>query len=495
VTRHGSLAWVLAAVLAAGAARADEQPKDDPGVVVDPDAEAASPAPEFTDTTFGPRYVVEQIVVRGNRKTKEALILAELGLAPGDTVSGSDARVEAARFRLLALGHFLDARLSVQRGTKRGGVVLLVEVEERGTIVINELYPSTSAATIFWGGADVSETNFLGRGINLGGGFVASTTPVVPYAVPGLGLRLHGSIPERRGPGGLAVSATALFNDGSEFYQAAGADGDPDPDLWVATRTRRAGGIFGLGKTFARVWHLSGDLRGESVRATLPPQRTRVLPTGAQTPIDFEIDEGDSRVATVALTLDRDTRSDPVLPRSGSRVVASLEGGGAAISSYSFAKALVQASFYAKMPRGHALGLHLLGGAILGDAPYFDRFYIGDLNPLLPRRALGMAFSTQSSRDLLGTGIEHQRYGNYAARALIEYAIPMWRRRGFVYGGDFFAAVGVLGLASNGDLRPPGGLTWGLAPIDLTADLGFRLDTYVGIFTVSIANALSRSSF
>ena len=65
-------------------------------------------------------------------------------------------------------GYFLDVRLSVTRGAARGGVVLVVEVEERGTIVINELFPSTSAATTFWGGADVSETNFLGRGINLG---------------------------------------------------------------------------------------------------------------------------------------------------------------------------------------------------------------------------------------------------------------------------------------------------------------------------------------
>ena len=32
-------------------------------------------------------------------------------------------------------------------------------------------------------------------------------------------------------------------------------------------------------------------------------------------------------------------------------------------------------------------------------------------------------------------------------------------------------------------------------PIDLTGDLGLRLDTYVGIFTISIANALSRISF
>jgi outer membrane protein assembly factor BamA len=501
--RYACLFWALGAALAAPPARAAEtesapvgESVDETGVVVDPDAEAAAPAPDFVDPSFGPRYVVEQIVVRGNRKTKESLILVELGLAPGDTVSGADARVEAARFRLLALGHFLDARLSVQRGSKRGGVVLLVEVEERGTLVVNELYPSTSAATLFWGGADLSETNFLGRGINLGAGFVASTTPMVPNAIAGLGLRVHGSIPERRGPGNLALSATALFNDGSEFYRVAGPSSNPDPELFTATRTRRAGGIFGVGKTFARVWHLSGDLRGESVHATFPPQQTRFLPDGVQVPIDFDILQGSSRVATVALTLDRDTRSDPVLPRGGSRVVASFEAGGTALSgSYTFAKALVQASLYAKMPRGHALGLHLLGGAIVGDAPYFDRFYIGDLNPLLPRRALGMTFSTQSSRDFLGTTIDRYRYGDYAARVLVEYAIPIWRRHGFVYGGDFFLAGGVLGLGSDGDFKPPGGLTWDTLPIDLTADLGLRLDTYVGIFTISIANALSRSSF
>ena len=457
------------------------------------DDDTTTPAPEFVDPAFGPRYVIEEIVVRGNRKTKTALILAELGLAPGDTVGASDPRVDAARFRLLALGHFLDARLSVERGKQRGGVVLLVEVEERGTLVINELYPSTSDATAFWGGADVSDTNFLGRGINLGGGFVASTKPIVLGAERGLGLRLHGSLPERQGPGGLGLSATALYNDGSEFYRQAGADDDPDPGRFVAANTRRAGGVVGASKTLTRAWHAGLDVRGESVHATLPAQRVRTLPDGTTKPIAFDVLAGDSRVATVALTLDYDTRSDPVLPRSGARVVGTVEAGGKLVGgSYGFAKALVQASLYAKMPHGHALGLHLLGGAIAGDAPYFDQFYIGDLNVLLPRRALGMSFSTLPSHDLLHTSIAGHRYDDYAGRILLEYAIPIWRRRGFVYGGEAFAAAGVLGMTSDGD---PAVTSWHTLPIDLTGDLGLRLDTYIGIFTISIANALSRSSF
>jgi hypothetical protein len=479
------------------ASTATDDADGDVAAALDDDGPAvAAPAPEFVEPAFGPRYVIGDIVVRGNARTKTSLILAELGLGVGDTLVASDPRVDAARFRLLALGHFLDARLSVQRGARRGVVVLLVEVEERGTLIINELYPSTSSATAFWGGADVSDTNFLGRGVNLGAGFVVSTKPIVLNAEQGLGLRLHGTIPERQGPGGLALSATALFNDGSEFYRLTGEDSDADPGRFVAANTRRAGGVLGASRTLTRALRLGVDLRGESVFASLPPQNLRTFPDGSTAPIDFDIRAGASRVVTAAVTLDYDTRSDPILPRSGGRVVGTLEAGGPPVgSSYAYGKALVQASLYTKMPRGHALGLHLLGGAIVGEAPYFDRFYIGDLNLLLPRRALGMSFSTLPSRNLLHTSIAGHRYDDYAARVLVEYAIPVWRRRGIIYGGDFFAAVGLLGMASDGDLSPPGGLTWSKLPVDLTGDVGLRLDTYVGIFTISIANALARSSF
>jgi outer membrane protein insertion porin family len=510
-THIGRRAGLLVALAAGGvgavtpARAADTEPSQPAESEAAADAAAATPpsetldaepGPEFVDPRFGPRYVIERIEVTGNKRTKESLILeqlAESGLVPGDSVDASDARAEAARYRLLALGHFLDARLSVLRGTRRGGAVLRVEVEERGTIVINELYPATSAATAFWGGADVSDTNFLGRGVNLGGGFVASTRPVVTGAQRALGLRLHASVPERRAWGGLGFSATALFNDGSELVRVAGADDDPNPALFTAVGTRRVGGVVGATRTLTHAWHLSLDLRGEAVRGRLPATNTRTLPSGVIVPVDFDLRDGASRVATVAATLDYDTRSDPVLPRGGTRVTASLEAGGSVIaSSYTFAKALVQASTYFKMPRGHALGLHLLGGAILGDPAYFDEFFVGDLNPLLPRRAMGMNFSTLPSRNLLGSSIARHRYDDYASRVLVEYAIPVWRRRGLVYGGDVFAAAGLFGMASKGDLSSA---RWSALPIDLTADLGLRLDTYVGIFTISIANALSRSSF
>ena len=462
-----------------GAARADD---DLPDV---PDEEAP-----FADARFGPRYVINDVVVRGNAKTARSIILAEaaaIGLAPGANVDASDPRVEAVRYRLLTLGYFLDARLKVVRGASRGGVVLVIEVEERGTIVINDLFPSTSAATAFWGGADVSETNFLGRGITLGAGLVASTKPVVLDAARGLGIRVRGAVPAIGGPYGLALSATGLYNDGSEFYRRMpGNDSDGDPGLFVASRVRRAGGVLGVGKDFMRVpLHARLDFREEVVDATLSSFQ-----------VDYMVKPGTSRLGSVSGSLELDTRSDPILPRSGMRLALSIEAATAALgSSYDFVKTVAEGSFYWRMPRGHALGLHLFAGAIGGEAPFFDRFFVGDLNLLLPRRALGINFSTLPSRNVLGTSIAHHRYDSYAGRVLLEYAMPIWRRRGFVYGGDAFVAAGLFGMASPGDALGAGPFSFSKLPIDVTADLGLRLDTYVGIFTISIANALSRSSF
>jgi len=479
---------VSSGLLRASAARAAEEPPATPEDV----AEAAAKAVAFPDQRFGPRYVIDEVVVKGNLKTETSIIIAEtaaLGLVKGAAVDASDPRIEAVRYRLLALGYFLDARLSVTRGANRGGVVLVVDVEERGTLVINELFPSTSAATAFWGGADISETNFLGRGINLGGGFVASTEPVVTGAHAGLGLRLRVAVPPIGGPYGLSLAVTGLYNDGSEFYRVSGDAEDPNPKDFIANRVRRAGGIVGIGKDFRSRIHLGLDFREEAVMATLPTSPSMM-------PIDFMIKDGSSRVGSITASVDLDTRSDPILPRSGMRIALSLEAASGLLgSSYDYVKTTVEGAFYRPMPRGHALGFHLFVGGIAGDAPYFDRFFIGDLNLLLPRRALGINFSTLPSRNLLNTTIAHHRYDQYAARALVEYAVPIWRRRGFIYGGDAFVGVGLLGMASPGDFVPPGDSGLDSLPIDLTGDLGLRLDTYVGIFTISIANALTRTSF
>jgi outer membrane protein insertion porin family len=488
-------AALLALLLAWPAGARAQTPTDVPPM---PEAvgDEATPAPALAPAppSFGPRYVLEGIVVRGNHKTDTAVITRELGLAVGEVVGATDPRVEAARLRLFSLGYFLDVKFSLEKGARPPGAILVVTVEERGTIVANAIYLGTSEATSVWGGLDVAETNFLGRGIGLGGGFVTSTRPKVPGADPALALALRAAGPWRR-DGYLTPYGNFLYSDGSEFFRARGGDEDSRPADFVAVRTRRAGGTLGVGIDMTRTVRVSAEGRFESIAATLPDQRTWQRPDGTLGPISFGIHEGDSRLAALGFGFDVDNRSDPVLPARGSRASVTLQTALPFLGSrYAFAKGVAQASWYHPVGR-HVVGVHGYAGAMFGDAPYFERFFVGDLNLLLPPRALGLNFSTLPSRDFLGTSVAAHRYDSFAARVLVEYAVPLWRRHGFFYRGDAFAAFGAFALASQDDLRVRDTSVGRALPADLTADLGLRLDTYVGIFTFSVANGLGRISF
>jgi outer membrane protein assembly factor BamA len=457
------------------------------------DGTTAPAIPQFPpDPSFEPSYAIASIEVRGNTKTRTALILREVGLAPGDVVAANDARVGLARLRLLALGFFLDVHLSLVKAETRGHASLIVEVEERGTVILDEIYLGTSQATALWGGLAATERNLLGRGIALGAGFVGSTRPQVENAQPGVAATVHVAGPPPFLSGRLATQASLLASRGSEFFRVGGDSHSANPDDFIAATTRRLGGTLSAGRALSRRLFLDVEARFESVRAELPALK---LGAGSQ-PIDFAIREGRSHIGSLALTLDVDSRSDPVLPRSGHHVVVSVEGAIRDVaSSYGFLKGVIQSSSYLPLRWGHVLGFHGFLGGVWGDAPYFDRFFVGDFNQLLPPRALGLNFSTQPSRDLLGTGIASHRYDNLAGRAVVEYAIPIWRRHGLLYRGDAFLALGAFAMSNPDDLKNRSlPLSQSLAT-DLTADLGLRLDTYVGIFTVSVGNAIGRIPF
>src|SRR5262245_58021668 len=106
-----------AAAVTPGEGEGDEEPM--PAALVE--------APAAPDESAAPiRYVIEAIEVRGNRRTEEALIRGELGIAPGDVLTPDDPRRTAAELRLLSLGFFQEVALRVEKvGTRRGGVVLV----------------------------------------------------------------------------------------------------------------------------------------------------------------------------------------------------------------------------------------------------------------------------------------------------------------------------------------------------------------------------------
>jgi outer membrane protein insertion porin family len=138
------------------------------------------------------------------------------------------------------------------------------------------------------------------------------------------------------------------------------------------------------------------------------------------------------------------------------------------------------------------VSMHLTGGLVIGDPPLFDRLHVGDLNRMVSPRALGLVVSTTPSHDLLGTRPDEVTYGEVGGVAEVQYSHRLFRSRKHVYGGDLFVGVGLWALATTRDLRVRDTSLRRAVPVDLLLDLGLRLDTEIGIFELSLANALGR---
>lgn len=473
---------VCAAALVAGAAPARAQPAPDPAGITD------------DDPSFGPVLFIERIEVEGNRATAERLILRALPVSTGDVLRAGDPRLRKARFKVLAMGYFRAVDLRLSRGSSRGNVVLTVHVVERGTVVLNVLHFGTSRATPWWAGADITERNLAGTGLGLGLGFLYADAGDIDGHDAQSAAELRIADQSILGSP-IGAHAGVYYKDASEPYRVAGAAGDDDNANFRAFGYRRYGATAGAGINATPLTRVSVDVRLESVRASLPQAPTRTLPDGTETAVELALRPGRSRVSTLSLGLDRDTRADPVLPNGGDRLIVIGElGHGLVGSSYDYARALARYEHWWPLSpdRAHVLAAKLLTGLTLGDAPLFDQLHVSDVNRAITPRAFGMTMSTETAGDYFGTGAEDATYGELAGSVAIEYSYRLFRRKRHIYGGDLFVGTGVWLLARADQLRARDRSLREATPVGVFLDAGMRLDTELGIFELTLANALGR---
>jgi len=446
------------------------------------------------DNEFGPVILIESIVITGNTATQSEIIRRTLPINPGDILHASDKRLRDARFKVLALGYFRDVTLKMTKGSARGQVVIEIHVVERGTFVLNRLWFGSNSVSPYWFGADVGERNLLGLGIAIGGGVI--------YAAKGdiAGNREQWAGELRLADGALygtrwGANGSMTLVHGSEAYRVAGTDGD-GPSLFRAFPYRRFGGRVGITYDATELSRISAGLRVEEVDTALPVAPTQILPDGRVIDVDLHLAPGESHVVTAGLGFDRDTRADPILPHSGDRVTASAEIGSAALGgSYDFLTIFARYEHWWPLRNEtQTIGLRLAGGVVIGNAPRFDRLHISDVDHMLTPRALGLVLSTASPLDLLSTRADKPSYGEAGASATLEYAGRLFRGSGKnrVYGGDWFVGVGLWGLAETDELRLRDTGVWRSLPVDVYADAGVRIDTDIGVFELTISNALGR---
>jgi outer membrane protein assembly factor BamA len=466
-------------------------------------AEPPCPCPESNlephagHVTLAVRYTLEGVEVRGNTRTRSHVVLRYVPFKPGDIFDVDDPEVELARYRLLGTGFFRDVQFSLRKGSSRGLVVLVIDVVERNTIVLNDVRMGISADADTQGnrrpltayaGIDVAETNLLGTGITLGSAMARAQNQ--------LALRVRFLDPAFLGSSWM-TSGTLLYNDALDFFgNAAVLKDDPKSTSNSSSAVvsyKRFGGSVGVGRDLSIATQFWLNYRLESLDASYPLEASHMRGFATE-PIDFNIVRGRSVLSTLRATLDYDSRDHPFLPTRGWHASVTAEMGLLpAASDYEYQRVELSASRWWHLPwHDHVLRLELFAGGISGDAPFFEQYYVGDFSDFLPSRVLGVNFDRRPPPNFLNTDIAEVRYGNYAFKLAGEYRIPLFRGHRSIYGIDLFASAGMYGVASSRDIKsPPRGYS-GLAqiPVDVTGNLGFRMDTSAGGFVFAFSNVL-----
>ncbi|NVO55181.1 outer membrane protein assembly factor BamA [Rhodobacteraceae bacterium B1Z28] len=115
--------------------------------------------------TRGPRIFVERIDIEGNTTTLDRVIRRQFDTVEGDPFNPREIRQAADRIN--ALGFFATSDVEPREGSSPSQVILDVDVEEQptGSLSLGGSYSVTDGFGIAIG---LNESNFLGRGQNLG---------------------------------------------------------------------------------------------------------------------------------------------------------------------------------------------------------------------------------------------------------------------------------------------------------------------------------------
>ncbi|MBI4818088.1 MAG: BamA/TamA family outer membrane protein [Deltaproteobacteria bacterium] len=414
---------------------------------------------DAAEDAFAPS-IIESVEVVGNEHTAREVVLSRLYVATGDLLE--EPRLEQSRLRLLGTGFFESVELSLRRGSRKGRVVLLVEVVERNTITIDGLYLGASSVTPFFAGLGIHESNFLGQGVSAGAAFVAGRDR---FAIDA-----HLFVPELLGA--ISLSASGLLVEGQETL-------DPtDPEELLLSYSR-AGGRIGLGVRAGPAQQIAVSYRLESVVADRLPN---IDPKPLRSAPSIQFDE--SILSTLSVAYERDTRDDPFVARQGSRFLLAVETGTRLLgSSYEFSRYTASAEIAFAVWREHSLRFRGFGGLVQGNTPFFNQFLLSDYaffafgRDALPR-ALGLNFSAFNDYDdLIGS-------------VGVEYAIPVVSGDGWPYRGYFYLGADLSATASLEETQDdPTGRGFG-ARFPLSFDLGLRFDTTIGYFTISTSYLL-----
>ncbi len=174
-----------------------------------------------------------------------------------------------------------------------------------------------------------------------------------------------------------------------------------------------------VGRKLGDVWNLSLSARF---------QRVKLTDIAADAPVDIFQDAGPNTITSLTLSLVRSTVTQFRRPSEGTRFEASIEQTGVFGGDFDYLRLAGEYTvfltvFRDSQGRAHILKLTSRAGYIAGDAPVYDKFYMGG------RNFRGFEFRTISPKgvNLLGQVTDDPVGGDWMFFAGAQYEIPIFQ--------------------------------------------------------------------
>lgn len=328
----------------------------------------------------GQKQYVEQIMIRGNTKTKDKVIRRELAVYPGEVFDML--RVKISTNRLAGLNYFakVDAQPEPTEVVDHKNLVIGVEEKNTGDIRLGAGFSSVDALVGF---VEVSQGNFdlFKPPLFFGTGAGQKIRLRVQYGTQRQDYVLTFIEPWFLGRK-LALS-TDLYYRQLDYYSSL-------------YNVRLAGGKVGLSRTLWNdFWVGSVSYTLENVGLVdMPNAYMAIAPGGDPVRVDpvppqIRVEEGYTLVSKIGSTIAWDTRNNALMPSRGQRtaLLAELAGGPFGGDTDFYKLELTHSRYLRGFAPGHILELGGRVGVVqtYGGDPYvrlFDRWFLGGMYSL-----------------------------------------------------------------------------------------------------------------
>lgn len=329
-------------------------------------------------TIFINEGIVEDLIVKGNIKTKTPVITREVKLKMGEPFNSKDAKRSLER--LNNLGFFEDVNMKLNPGREPNAVVAEVDVTEQktGTFTIGGGYSKSDGLTSIIG---LGDTNFKGTGNNLNVNFQHGYS-----SIAGTGWNLNFTNPYiDKKETSLSVNLFNSVNEVSDY----GLNGD-NTTLRSTYYRRSRGFNITLGRP-----------QGEYVKNYLTLTKRKDLYLEHYSgPVDYSASDTTSddynadynaeylknnfgEVHSMTLARVYDTRDNIFSPTQGNRISLTSEIAGKGLGGqFDFNKYIIDGRKYFKVGSRQVMAFHVAAGVADGEVPDASKFSVGGIDTL-----------------------------------------------------------------------------------------------------------------